>query len=76
MVLSNQSGASEVLKGAFLADSWDIDTFANHIDSILKNAEKVKAGIELNKKCLKDLTWKKAAREIFDIFNSTLASVE
>lgn len=76
IVLSKQSGAAEVLKGAFLADSWDIDSFATHINSILNNSEKVKTAVDLNKNCLKGITWKKAAQEIFDTFNSTLESME
>lgn len=76
IVLSKQSGASEILKGAFLADSWDIDSFASHIDSILNNSKKAKIAVDLNKISIKDIIWKKAAQEIINTFDSTLASME
>ena len=72
VVLSKQSGAAELLKGAFLANASDTETFTKHIDGILTDPKTAQKAIDSNLKCLEALTWKNAAKEINSIFNSCI----
>ena len=70
MVLSKQSGASEVLTGAMTVDHWDVKGFAEHVLALLKSDKKRKAMIKTNKADLKPLTWENTATKILEVFNS------
>ncbi|MEQ6122104.1 glycosyltransferase [Reichenbachiella sp. MALMAid0571] len=70
MVLSRQSGASEVLSGALYADHWDVDGFVSHILTVFKNDKKRKKMIEQNKTDLKTLTWENTADQVLKVFNT------
>lgn len=69
VVLSNQSGAAEVLSGALSADHWDIDAFVKHIVSILKNDKIRKKIIDTNNKDLKGLSWENTADQVLSVFD-------
>ncbi len=72
VVITQRSGAAEVLKSALLADFWDTELMANHIVELLKNkklhAEKVREG----KNEIKNLTWESAASKILDEYNKII----
>ncbi len=69
VLISKQSGSSEVLSHALKVDFWDIDDMASKIISVLR--------YESLHKCLKDngskealsLSWDKAAEKCIDIYN-------
>lgn len=69
LVLSRQSGAAEVLPGALCSDHWDVDGFASHILTILKNKKSRKKLIDTNKVALKELTWDSTANKVLEVFN-------
>ncbi len=71
-VISKQSGAAEVMKGALKADYWDTQLMAKHINDLITNdvlRDKVVAdGYE----DLKTLSWDTASDKIVKIFNEYL----
>ncbi|MCC5929494.1 MAG: glycosyltransferase [Cyclobacteriaceae bacterium] len=75
VVLSERSGATEVLDSALKADFWDINKMASQIVSLLRNetlhAQKVK---EANDE-LRELTWDKAALKIVSAYEKVLTNV-
>lgn len=72
MVLSRQSGASEVLAGALQADYWDVDGFARHIITLLTNVKVKNTVVTLNKQSLELLDWDRTARAVYEVFDQTL----
>ena len=69
VVLSKQSGVSEVLDGALKADFWDVDLMAEHIIALLSSKKVVKKLTAQNRENLKGLTWSHAADKINNVFN-------
>jgi glycosyltransferase involved in cell wall biosynthesis len=63
-VISNQSGAAEVLTGALKTDYWDTDLTALQIIDLLDNANLRATVVEKMAKDLENLTWDKAAANI------------
>ncbi|MFY0650992.1 MAG: glycosyltransferase family 4 protein [Cyclobacteriaceae bacterium] len=70
VVLSRQSGASEVLSAALTADHWDVDGFAKHILSIFKSDKKSKKMVAENRSDLKSMTWDSTADGILKILQN------
>lgn len=68
VVLSKNSGAAEVLEGAFLADPMKSDTFVNHINVILDDDILREQAIEENLESVRPLTWHRAAAEVLKVF--------
>ncbi|MBU2915115.1 MULTISPECIES: glycosyltransferase family 4 protein [Reichenbachiella] len=71
MVLSKNSGASEVLTSALTADFDDSDKFARHIVSLLKNEKVAHHIASENKSLLDTLTWDNSNKKIMRIIEST-----
>jgi hypothetical protein len=65
VVISRQSGVSEVLEGALKANYWDTTRFANYLYAILNYQGIKKEIISMNDKDLSELSWEKAAREVY-----------
>ncbi|GAB4331246.1 MAG: glycosyltransferase family 4 protein [Flammeovirgaceae bacterium] len=65
VVISKQSGVSEVLDGALKANYWDTSRFANYLYAILNYQGIKKEVISLNDKDLSELSWEKAAKEVY-----------
>ncbi len=68
VIISNQSGVSEILKHAIKVDFWDIDKTANAIYSILKYpalAETIKKNGEFEANNLK---WEESAKQVHHIY--------
>jgi len=68
VVLSSQSGAAEVLKGALLADHWEVDAFVRNIEQLLNEPKMAREAVVLNYDCLKGMTWNKAAKQVYQVF--------
>jgi len=73
VIISKQSGVSEILKHALKVDFWDIDKMANAIYSILnypalKNTIKANGEIEAN-----NLKWEESAKNVHLIYKKALA---
>jgi hypothetical protein len=65
VVISRQSGVSEVLDGALKANYWDTSRFANYLYAILNYQGIKKDIISMNDKDLSELSWEKAAKEVY-----------
>ena len=72
MVLSKQSGAAEILTSAIIIDKGDVKGYATAILSLLDDKKLAGKMAKENKMAIKDLSWKKAAIEIIDIFESVI----
>ncbi len=68
VIISKQSGVSEVVSHALKVDFWDIDEMAEEIVAVLTypalSATLAKNGLEQVKTC----TWEKAAKECMSIY--------
>ena len=69
VVISKQSGVSEVLNHAFKVDFWDIHEMANKIVALVDYEALRKASLKNSEKEIKDLTWDKAVNGIINLYN-------
>jgi glycogen synthase len=67
-VISKQSGVAEVLKGALVADFWDVDLMAKHINDLLTDEEMRDRVIEQAKQDIAASTWDAAAVKVIEIY--------
>lgn len=67
-VISKQSGVAEVLKGALVADFWDVDLMAKHISDLLTDEELREKVVEQAKLDIAASTWDAAAAKVVDIY--------
>ena len=68
VILSKQSGVSEVLTHALKADFWDIDDMAGKIVAVLRHPPLHAALREHGRFEVKRLTWKDAARRCREVY--------
>lgn len=71
-VISKQSGVAEVLQGALVADFWDVDLMAKHINDLLTDEEMRKTVVEQAKKDIAASTWDAAAAKVVDIYHEVV----
>ena len=70
VIISKQSGVSEVLSNALKVDFWDVDELANKILGVLQN-ESLEATLrEESQKEVKSLSWKAAARKVLGVYKN------
>ncbi len=74
VLISKQSGVSEVLGNALKVDFWDVDEMANKILAVLRHAPLrdtlcEHGGFEISK-----FTWKDSARGCVDVYDSAIMS--
>lgn len=72
VVLSTNSGASEILKRTPKADFWDTEIFADHILSLKKNSALRKKIISDNLEDISKLSWETSASKVLEIFKNLL----
>lgn len=68
IVLSNQSGVAEVLKGAVLVDFWDVSKLANTIVALLKNQELAREVVARCRERMKSISWDNAGLRLMEIY--------
>ena len=68
VVISQQSGVSEILKHALKVDFWDIDEMVNKIVAILKFPALSGEIIERSREELQSIRWEHAAEKVVDIY--------
>ncbi len=73
VVLSTNSGASEILKRTPKADFWDTEIFAKHILSLKKNSAARKKIISDNLEDISMLSWKTSASKVLDVYRGILS---
>ncbi len=68
VLLSRQSGCSEVLPHARSVDYWDVRGMADHILDLLRNPGEAARSVRLCQEELKELTWEHAAEGILKAY--------
>jgi len=68
VIISKQSGVSEVLKHALKVDFWDIDEMANKIIAVLNYKGLSKQLITHGKVEARSITWHKTAEKVVEIY--------
>jgi len=71
-VISKQSGVAEVLKGALVADFWDVDLMAKHINDLLTNEALRAEVVEQAKRDIAASTWDAAAAKVLEIYREVV----
>ena len=70
IVISNQSGAIEILPGVLTAEYWDSKTFARHISMLLKYKSLRKGLGKANKQAMKNYSWKHSALKVLKAYET------
>ena len=72
IVISKQSGISEVLSHAVKVDFWDIDKLADNIIKILKDKEYAKQLAVDGEKELEKISWDVAAHKVIQLYQELI----
>lgn len=72
VVLSHNCGAAEVLKGSYLADISNVDSFVKQIDMVIDDKEMREKSVDLNLKCISNTSWEKASKQVNAVFEGLL----
>jgi glycosyltransferase involved in cell wall biosynthesis len=72
VIVSKQSGVSEVIKSALTVDFWDTDTMSEQILSVLSDPDKRAIMVASAKQELELLHWDAAASKTIEIYRSLL----
>ncbi len=72
-VISNQSGAAEVLKGALKANYWDSDKLARHVNMLLDSPDVREEVVEEMQEHLK-VSWDDAAQKVLHAYEMILSN--
>jgi len=76
VLISKESGVSEVLSTALKSHFWDIDDMADKVVSVLRH-KKLKSHLSVNgKKEVRGIHWGNAARELINIYNGLVQTPE
>jgi len=73
LILSKQSGASEVIESAFKVDFWDVDKMGEIILDLLNHPEKLRELQERGKREVEKFTWDEPARKVKALYEELLA---
>ncbi len=68
MVISAQSGVSEVLDFVLKANPWDTDRFAHYILALLNNPALAKVLSEENRRTISKMSWDDAATQVMALY--------
>ncbi|MGD9978382.1 MAG: glycosyltransferase, partial [Bacteroidales bacterium] len=66
------SGVSEVLKYAIKVDFWDVDALADSIYGLLNYKALANIFIKYGQDEVNNLKWDNAAKQVVNIYNSTI----
>jgi glycosyltransferase involved in cell wall biosynthesis len=69
VIISRQSGVSEVLKNAVTLDFWDTDAMSNAIHALTQYKGLSKMYVRNSKKEMKNLKWERQAKKIKDLYH-------
>ncbi|MCA9381167.1 glycosyltransferase family 4 protein [Candidatus Dojkabacteria bacterium] len=72
VIISKQSGISEVLRNSLQVDFWDVDEIVNKIVSVLKYSSLKNDLSENGYNELPNISWDKTASEIIDVYNKVV----
>lgn len=72
VIISKNSGVSEVLPHSLQADFWDINLMAKQIVDLLSNHEHAQEVVTKQHQDLEPVTWKSAAQKVKEIYSRAL----
>ena len=72
VLVSKQSGVSEVIEHSLKVDFWDTDEMANKIIAVLEHKSLKNVLIDESSKELKGINWEKAAEKCFSVYNQLI----
>lgn len=72
VIVSKQSGVSEVVRNALKVDFWDVDEMANQILCILKYGSLEKCLVAEGSQEVKKISWKEAADKCLNIYQNLI----
>jgi glycosyltransferase involved in cell wall biosynthesis len=75
VLISRQSGVSEVLQNALKTDFWDVDDMANKIVAVLKYPPLQRTLVDHGFDEVRGLTWDGAAERCVDVYGQALEAV-
>jgi len=70
VIISKQSGVSEILKHALKVDFWDIDEIANKIIAVLKYPVLFDEIVERSREQIRHIRWETAAEKIVNVYQN------
>ncbi len=73
VIISNQSGVSEILKNAIKIDFWDTYSMADSIYGLLHYTSLAEFLKKSGKQEVNELTWKHSAKEVKNVYKSLLS---
>lgn len=73
IIVSKQSGITEVLSHVLKVDFWDVDELSDAIVRILSDDKLARALVTAGMRELEDVSWEKAAGKVKDIYAQCLA---
>lgn len=76
VIISKQSGVSEILKHAIKIDFWDIDAMADAIYGLVNYSGLSSMFIEHGKTEVDNLKWENAAKHISDLYETLIPKTE
>jgi glycosyltransferase involved in cell wall biosynthesis len=74
VIISNQSGVSEILSNALKVDFWDTFAMADAIYGLLNYPSLVAELIDSGEKEVGNLKWKNAAKKVINVYTEVLES--
>lgn len=72
VILSRQSGVSEVVHNTLLVDFWDVGDMAEQICAVLTNTALAAEMVKNSREELKHLRWDSAADHLLEVYNKVL----
>ena len=75
VIISKQSGVSEVLTHALKVDFWDVDEMANKIIAVLRHRSLQTTLREHGNFEVRNFSWSQAAQQCMDVYESTMMPV-
>lgn len=74
VIMSRQSGVSEVVKNALKIDFWDVDAIADSVIGVLRHKHLSEVMCENASKELSSVSWKRAAQTCLSLYKSLLSN--
>lgn len=72
VIISNQSGVSEILKYAIKTDFWDVDAMADAIYGLLNYPSLSNMFIKYGKEEVDNMKWETSASRVYSIYNEAV----
>lgn len=72
VIISNQSGVSEVLKHALKVDFWDVDSMADAIYALVKYPALNKFFVKHGRQEVDQMKWDRCAEDIYEVYKSVI----